>query len=103
MASKLYLVVGVVGFALGPALGAHAQTSEMQQTAQCVLSATRDTRSPLAVQMIQTACNDIVINTGTMYERQRGYDQCLIEQLSGAQSNAAAVQIRTACRTAYPL
>ncbi|HUZ74365.1 MAG TPA: VF_A0006 family four-cysteine protein [Stellaceae bacterium] len=103
MAIKFRVVAAVAGFALGPALAAHAQTPQMQQTAQCVLSATRDTRSRLAVRLIRQACNDSVVNTGAMFERQRAYDQCLVQQLSGAQSDAAAVQIQSACRTAFPL
>jgi hypothetical protein len=103
MAIACRLVVGVAGIVAGLAAAAHAQTAQMQQAAQCVLSATKDTRSPLAVQLIRTACNDMVINTGAMYERQRAYDRCLIQQLSGAQSDAAALQIKAACRSANPL
>jgi len=94
---------GVTFAALATVGAAHAQTDQMQQTAQCVLSYTRDTRSALAVSMIRTACNDMVINTGDMFIKQRAYDQCLVQNLSGAQSDAAAVQIQSACRTAYPL
>ena len=82
---------------------AQAQTQQMQETAQCVLTYTRDTRSPLAVATIRTACNDMVINTGDMFAKQRAYDLCLVQNLSGAQSDAAAVQIQSACRTANPL
>lgn len=85
---------------IGPA---EAQTDQMQQTAQCVLTYVRDTRSAVAVSMIRTACNDMVVNTGDMFAKQRAYDQCLVQNLSGAQSDAAALQIQSACRTANPL
>jgi hypothetical protein len=91
-----------LALALGCALPALAQTEQMQQTARCVLANTRDTRSPLALQWIHHACNDMVVNTGDMFAQQRAYDQCLLEHLSGAQSDAAAAQIQSACRTAYP-
>ncbi len=103
MAVRVSAGFSVLVVTLGHALMAHAQTEEMQQTAQCVLSATKDTRSPLAVQLIRQACNDMVVHTSGLYERQRAYDQCLIQNLSGAQSNAAASQIQSACRTTYPL
>ena len=103
MAIKFKFVAVMLLVTLGAALPVRAQTPQMQQTAQCVLDATKDTRSRLALQLIRTACNDTVVNPGPMFEHQRAYDQCLIQQLSGAQSDAAAVQIQTACRTVYPL
>lgn len=95
---------GIIGtaMAMAIALPAHAQTAQMQQTAQCILSATKDTRSPLAVQLLQKACNDSVVFTGKLYENQQRYDQCLIQNLSGAQSDEAANQIQSACRTLNP-
>lgn len=103
MAVKAGMVAAVAALALVPALAARAQTAAMQQTAQCVLGATRDTRSRYAIQMIRQACNDVAVHTGPLYDRQRAYDQCLIQNLSGAQSDAAAVQIQGACRTTNPL
>lgn len=96
------LIAVVVVLALGQLAPADAQTEQMQQTAQCVLEATRDTRSPLAVQLIRRACNENVVFTGELYQNQQIYNQCLIQNLSGAQSDAAAASIRSACRTAYP-
>ena len=94
--AALFAVLATVGTA-------QAQTDQMQQTAQCVLNYTRDTRSAIAVATIRTACNDMVVNTGDMFAKQRAYDQCLVQNLSGAQSDAAALQIQSACRTANPL
>jgi hypothetical protein len=102
MSIKYLLSAAGLCIVLAGGSAALAQTAQMQQTAQCVLASTRDTRAPLALQMIQHACNDMVINTGDMFVQQRAYDQCLLDHLSGAQSNAAALQIQSACRTAYP-
>ena len=102
MVLKAMMAAAALGVALGATLPARAQTAQMQQTAQCVLASTKDTRSALAVQLIQRACNDMVVNTGDLYAKQRAYDQCLLDHLSGAQSDAAAAQLQSACRTAYP-
>jgi len=100
--SGIAAVAGMIAAALLAAPAAVAQTEQMQQTAQCVLQATRDTRSPLAVQLIRTACNQNVVFTGELYQKQQAYNECLIQNLSGAQSDAAAASIQSACRTAYP-
>jgi hypothetical protein len=102
MTSKFAAIAALAAVAWGHAVPARAQTDSMQQTAQCVLNATQNTRSPLAVQLIRTACNEMVVKTGALYAAQRAYDQCLIQHLSGAQSDAAAAQIRSACRTTNP-
>ncbi|WP_298875387.1 hypothetical protein [uncultured Bradyrhizobium sp.] len=39
-----------------------AAQSDLERQAQCELSAIRDTRSPLAVQTIRSACNWLVVN-----------------------------------------
>ena len=103
MAIRYGLGTAALTLALGQLPTGQAQTPQMQQTAQCVLSAIKDTRSHVAVQLIQRACNDLVVQTGHLYDKQRAYDQCLIDQLSGAQSDAAALQVQGACRTANPL
>lgn len=82
----------------------HAQglVNQFQQTSQCVLQYTGNTRSQLAVATIQSACNDIVHPLGLATEAGRDYDQCLLDHLSGAQSDSAAAQIITACGNMYP-
>ncbi len=95
-------VSGVLGtlVSAGPAA---AQAAEEKQ-AQCELSAIRDTRSPLAVQYIRSACNWLALNGDSLLnERSRGYYICLVQQLSGAQGNEAAAAIISACRTSNPL
>lgn len=80
-----------------------AQT-DMERQAQCELSAIRDTRSPLAVQYIRSACNWLVVNGDSLLNASsKGYYICLVRQLSGAQSNEAAAAIMSACRTSNPL
>jgi hypothetical protein len=79
-----------------------AQT-DMERQAQCELSAIRDTRSPLAVQSIRSACNWLVVNGDSLLnESSKGYYICLVRQLSGAQSNEAAAAIMSACRASNP-
>ena len=84
----------------GPAV---AQT-DLEKQAQCELSAIRDTRSPLAVQYIRSACNWLVVNGDSLLNASsKGYYVCLVRQLSGAQSNEAAAAIMSACRASNPL
>ncbi|MHC2537618.1 hypothetical protein ACVJMY_007187 [Bradyrhizobium diazoefficiens] len=78
--------------------------SDMEKQAQCELSAIRDTRSPLAVQYIRSACNWLVVNGDSLLNASsKGYYVCLVRQLSGAQSNEAAAAIMSACRASNPL
>jgi hypothetical protein len=80
-----------------------AQT-DVEKQAQCELSAIRDTRSPLAVQYIRSACNWLTVNgDSALNESSKGYYVCLVRQLSGAQGNEAAAAIISACRTSNPL
>jgi hypothetical protein len=88
------------------ALGASAQAQfigEEQRQAQCELSAIGNTRSRLAIDWIHTACNRLAVDTGGLLnESNRQFHLCLVQNLSGAQSDAAANRIIAACRTAYP-
>ncbi|WP_246775246.1 VF_A0006 family four-cysteine protein [Bradyrhizobium diazoefficiens] len=97
-------MAGVVASAvLAFSAPAMAQT-EIERKAQCELSAIRDTRSPLAVQYIRSACNWLAVNGDSLLnESSRGYYVCLVRQLSGAQANEAAAAIISACRTTNPL
>jgi hypothetical protein len=84
-----------------PELGSAQSATDKQ--AQCELSAIRDTRSALAIQRIHTACNWLAVNEGSLLnESLRGFYICLVQNLSGAQSDAAAAAIMSACRTSYP-
>ena len=77
-----------------------AQSSSQKQ-AQCELSAIGGTRSALALQTIRSACNWLVINEGSLLnESLRPFYVCLVQNLSGAQSDAAANAIVSACRAA---
>jgi hypothetical protein len=99
----LLTVAGSAGALMFSAGSALAQSAQEKQ-AQCELSFIRDTRSPLAVQSIRSACNWLALNGDSLLsERSRGYYVCLVQQLSGAQSNEAAAAIASACRTSNPL
>lgn len=102
--ARSHALAGVVASAvLAFSAPATAQT-EIERKAQCELSAIRDTRSPLAVQYIRSACNWLAINGDSLLnESSRGYYVCLVRQLSGAQANEAAAAIISACRTTNPL
>jgi len=66
------------------------------------LSAIRNTRSAVAIQRIRTACNWLAINEGSLLnESLRGLYLCLVQNLSGAQDDGAAVAIMSACRRSY--
>lgn len=99
----LLMVAGAAEALLSSAGSALAQ-SDQEKQAQCELSFIRDTRSPLAVQSIRSACNWLALNGDSLLnERSRGYYICLVQQLSGAQSNEGAAAIISACRTSNPL
>ncbi|WP_249154376.1 VF_A0006 family four-cysteine protein [Bradyrhizobium manausense] len=103
--TSLHGLAGVVVAAAAVAASspAAAQT-DMEKQAQCELSAIRDTRSPLAVQYIRSACNWLAVNGDSLLNASsKGYYVCLVRQLSGAQSNEAAAAIMSACRTSNPL
>ena len=99
----LLMMAGAAG-ALASSAGSAVAQSAQEKQAQCELSFIRDTRSPLAVQYIRSACNWLALNGDSLLnERSRGYYICLVQQLSGAQSNEAAAAIMSACRTSNPL
>ncbi|WP_246791502.1 VF_A0006 family four-cysteine protein [Bradyrhizobium commune] len=84
--------------------GSAVAQTDMERQAQCELSAIRDTRSALAVQYIRSACNWLVVNRDSLLNASsKGYYICLVQQLSGAQSNEAAAAILSACRASNPL
>ena len=80
-----------------------AQFDAQQKQAQCELRHIGDTRSQLAIDWIRTACNRLAIDGGFLDERSRRFHGCLLQSLPGAQSDAAADAIISACRTANPL
>ena len=71
-------------------------TDRNKAQAQCELSTIRDTRSPIAIASIPTTCNWLAINTGSLNESNRRFYTCLVQSLSGVQSDAAANQIISA-------
>ena len=78
--------------------------SALERQAQCELASIRDTRSPLAVQLIRSACNWLALNADSLLNEQNNkYYICLVQNLSGAQSNDAAQAIASACRSGNPL
>ena len=92
----------VAGAFLVPLEVAKAQTADERQ-ARCVLAAIRDTRSAVAVQFIRSACGWLALNGDSLLNAEiRPYYLCLVQNLPGAQSDAAAQAVVSACRTAYP-
>lgn len=92
-----------VSFGLTKQSVAQVGWSAMQQSAQCELRYTADTRSRYAVALINQACGDLSQGARPINAKGRDYDYCLLQHLSGAQGDAAAAQIASACRTAFPL
>jgi len=92
----------IVGTLLSSSGSVIAQTS-MEQQAQCELSAMRDTRSAVAIQVIRSACNWLALNGDSLLnERSKNYYVFLTQQLSGVRADQAAQAIVSACRTSYP-
>jgi len=97
------MLVAITFVVLAPTELAKAQGT-MERQAQCELVSIRDTRSPLAVQLIRSACNWLALNGDSLLnEQNKKYYLCLVQNLSGAQSNDAAQAIASACRAANPL
>ena len=99
---RLLCILVVAGATLVPVVGQAQFTDPNKAQAQCELSTIRDTRSPVAIAWIRTACNWLAINTGSLNESNRRFYTCLVQSLSGVQSDAAANQIVSACRTSNP-
>lgn|GEM_PF-5688768 len=103
-ARSIVLMAAVAAGALLASLGSVNAQTTMDKQAQCTLSAMRDTRSPLAIQSIRSACNWLAVNGESLLnETSKGYYLCLVRQLSGAQADEAAAAIISACRTSNPL
>lgn len=98
----LLRILVVAGATVMPVAGRAQGFDVGQAVAQCELSAVGSTRSPLALNWIRTACNRLAIDTGPLHESNRRFHQCLLQYLSGAQSDAAADQIISACRRSNP-
>lgn len=81
------------------AQSAQAQFASDHRQAECELSAIGTTRSLIAIQRIRSACNWLVVNEGSLLnESLRPFYLCLVQNLSGAQSDVAAAAIENACR-----
>jgi hypothetical protein len=96
------MITALAGSLLATTAPTHAQFDAQQRQAQCELSAIGSTRARLAIDWIRTACNRLAIDTGALHERNRLFYNCLLNNLSGVQHDAAADRIISACRTAYP-
>jgi len=100
--SAVVTAIVVAGALLSSSRFVIAQTS-LEKQAQCELSAIRDTRSVVAIQVIRSACNWLALNGDSLLnEGSKRYYVCLVQQLSGAQADQAAGAIASACRTSYP-
>lgn len=97
------LTAFVVAGSLISSSGSVVAQSSVERQAHCELSAIRDTRSALAIQLIRSACNWLALNGDSLLqESNRGYHVCLVQQLSGVQADQAAGAIVSACRTLAP-
>jgi hypothetical protein len=77
--------------------------NDIGRQAQCELSALRDTRSVVAIQLIRSACNWLALNGDSLLnERSKPYYICLVQNLSGVQADEAARATVSACRVSYP-
>src|SRR5689334_12611341 len=84
-------------------VSASAQSTGERQ-AVCELSAIRDTRSLLAIQLIRASCNWLALNADSLLnEANSRYHACVVQNLSGVQADAAAQAIVQACRASNPL
>lgn len=93
----------VVAGTLISSSGSVVAETTVERQAQCELSAIRDTRSALAIQLIRSACNWLALNGDSLLqESSRGYHVCLVQQLSGVQADQAAGAVASACRTLAP-
>jgi hypothetical protein len=93
----------LTGTVFAPTEAIRAQSTAERQAA-CELSAIRDTRSAVAIQLIRSACNWLALNADSLLnERNKNYYICLVQNLSGSQADAAAQAVASACRTANPL
>jgi hypothetical protein len=101
--SPIIAAIVLAGVVFAPSEATRAQNTAERQAA-CELSAIRDSRSVLAVQLIRSACNWLALNADSLLnEQNKNYYICLLQNLSGAQTDAAAQAIASACRTANPL
>jgi hypothetical protein len=99
-ASAIMSAIVVAGPILCQPQPSRAQSTTQKQ-AQCELSAIGGTRSALALQTIRSACNWLAINEGSLLnESLRPLYVCLVQNLAGAQSDAAANAVVSACRAA---
>jgi len=91
------MIMSAIALATLPQPGKAQSATERQ--AQCEMSAIGSTRSPVAIQRIRSACNWLAVNEGSLLnESLRPLYLCLVQNLSGAQSDAAAAAIENACR-----
>ena len=97
-----FAVLFFAGLTIVPVVSPRAQWDDQQKQAQCELSAIGNTRSPLAINWIRTACNQIAINSGLLNESNTRFHTCLVQHLSGVQSDIAASRVISACRTSFP-
>jgi curli biogenesis system outer membrane secretion channel CsgG len=100
-AAPIMAAIFLAAPAVGQLSAARAQSATERQ-AQCELSAIRDTRSVAAIQTIRSACNWLALNGGSLLnESLKPYYVCLVQNLSGAQSDAAVGPIVNACRASH--
>src|SRR5262249_31191110 len=101
--SLILAAIVLAGTVFAPGGATRAQGTVERQAA-CQVLANRDNRSVLAGQLFRPACHWLALNADSLLnEQNKKYYICLVQNLSGAQADAAAQAIASACRTANPL
>ncbi len=82
----------------------HAQLliDRLRQKADCELDHIADTRSRYAVSLIRDACSFLVTPTSSFHPGKTDFARCVLQVVPGSQSEAAAVELASACRQRFP-
>ncbi len=74
----------------------------LRQKADCELDHIADTRSRYGVSLIRDACSFLVTPTSSFHPGRVGFARCVLQVVPGSQSEAASVELASACRQRFP-
>jgi len=82
----------------------HAQLliDRLREKAGCELDHIADTRSRYGVSLIRDACSFLVTPTSSFHPGRVGFARCVLQVVPGSQSEAASVELASACRQRFP-
>lgn len=82
----------------------HAQLliDRLRQKADCELEHIAETRSRYAVSLIRDACSFLVTPNSSFHPGKVGFARCVLQVVPDSQSEAAAVELASACRQRFP-